>query len=204
MPGWQRAKEWTESNKVYTSPGEYVEIEPEEPILPEDTWIYEIRFDKTINLFVSPGEAIEITRILEDNYYKLTRDSEYPGGLQAWIKDIIKDLCDANWNRTNFEVGGGFVKPTFQIEQEGHHPCEFNITYRKYIKPKRKITAIRLPKEELVIEKPRKPRRPKKLSGAKYEEYKRKMKQYEKVRKQYEKIQKELEEMEKEMEETEE
>lgn len=150
MPGWQRAPGWSESNKIYLSPGEDVEREPLTTIPEEERHIYEVKFNKTINLFISPGDVIEITRILKDNSYKETRAIPFidreDGGLDEWIKEITKDLCEANWDRTNFEVGGGFLKPSDGAIAEGLSACEIEITYKKYTPPK---IRIRIPQDVL-------------------------------------------------------
>jgi hypothetical protein len=128
MPGWQRAPGWTLSDKRYLSPGETSEREVLPGTPKAQIHTYEVKFDKTINLYISPGDVIEITRILEDNEYKEQRTFPYrnqiDGGLDEWIETLTKDLCDTNWERTNFEVGGGFIK--------GDDFCKIKVTYKKY------------------------------------------------------------------------
>lgn len=134
MPGWQRAPGWTLSNKIYISPGEDVEREPLSTVPEDERHIYEVKFNKIVNLYISPGDVIEITRTLLDNSYTEIRAIPFidrkDGGLDEWIAEITKDLCDVNWERTNFEVGGGF--------QRGDNPCEIEILFKKYTPPKRK------------------------------------------------------------------
>lgn len=147
MPGWQRDQRWTLSNKIYISPGEDVDREPLSSIPEEELHKYEVKFNKVINLYVSPGDAIEITRTLKDNIYKETRaipfNNQIDGGLDEWIEEITQDLCDANWSRTNFEVGGGFIK--------GDNPCEIEIIYKKYTPPKPRIPADVMGNIEVIL-----------------------------------------------------
>lgn len=135
MPGWERIPEWSDSNKVYTSPGEQLLREPLEEVPESERHTYEMKFDKTINLFVSPGDAIEITRIFKGNYVKHILAIKFPGGLDAWVNSITKELCELNWNRTNSEVGGGFVKPSIDAIEEGLKECDIKIEYKLYTPP---------------------------------------------------------------------
>jgi hypothetical protein len=149
MPGWQRAPGWTLSDKRYLSPGETSEREVLPGTPKAQIHTYEVKFDKTINLYISPGDVIEITRILEDNEYKEQRTFPYrnqiDGGLDEWIETLTKDLCDTNWERTNFEVGGGFIK--------GDDFCKIKVTYKKYTPP---IPSIVIGNIEVILSEMRK------------------------------------------------
>ena len=118
---WQRADDWSENNRSYTSPG-YIASEISDWRASGRRLKYEAKMNVLVVLCEPETHCEVIKRRIDEIRIERIAKCEYRGGIEEWVKNKSLEEFDELVKMSALEVGGGLI------------PCEKLCTYEVYDK----------------------------------------------------------------------